>query len=382
MLTPAGMSRRFRGRGCVALSCGALVPRTRGVGKAPPNRRFRRLWIAAKIGRDVHAERTDGMFHRTLGRSGIEVSALGLGCWAIGGPYVNAEGQPCGWGQIDDDESIRAIHRGLELGISFFDTAACYGCGHSERVLGKALPGRRDGAVIATKFWHHFDEKRRIAIGPYAGPEEIAQACEDSLRRLNTDRIDLYQFHQGNCPAEQAPAVRDACEGLVEQGKIRAYGWSTDDPARAAVFAEGPHCTAIQQRLSIFEGNLETLALCERQNLASVNRGPLCKGLLTGKFTHETTWPADDIRSNWWNVKDGREGRWIDQLEQIRDVLTSDGRTLAQAALGWIWARSERTIPIPGFKSVAQVEENAKSADFGPLSGEQMQKIAHLLAHA
>ena len=316
------------------------------------------------------------MLKRQLGRSAIEVSAMGLGCWAIGGP-IWREGQPRGWGTVDDDESMRAIHRALDLGITFFDTADVYGAGHSERVLGRALAGRRAQVVIATKFGNTFDEATRQGTGTDASPAYIRDACDASLRRLSTDYIDLYQFHVGNYDLDQAHAVRDVLEELVAAGKIRAYGWSTDDPERARVFAEGPHCTAIQQRLNIFEGNQQTLAVCEELNLASVNRGPLGMGLLTGKFTHESRLPEADVRHD-WDLRQGERAQHLDMLHSVRDLLTRDGRTLAQAALGWLWARSEQTIPIPGFKTVAQVEENVGALRFGPLSAEQMQQIRAL----
>ncbi len=319
------------------------------------------------------------MLTRTLGRSGIPISAMGLGCWAIGGPYSTPDGKPCGWGDIDDDQSIRAIHHGLELGVNLLDTAACYGCGHSERVVGKALAGRRDEVIIATKFGHTFNERERVTEGTCNDEASIVRSCEESLRRLGTDRIDLFQFHQGRFDADQAGPIRDACEKLVEQGKVRTYGWSTDAPERAAVFAQGPNCSAIQQRLSLFEGNHETLRLCERENLASLNRGPLIKGLLTGKFTHDSTFPDNDVRSPWWNLRDGREGQWLERLEKLKDALTADGRSLAQGALGWLWSLSPVTVPIPGFKTLDQVEENAKAMDFGPLPDEQATRIRELL---
>lgn len=131
---------------------------------------------------------------RTLGRSGIEVSALGMGCWAIGGLYWSGE-TPLGWGEIDDDESIRAIHASLDRGVNFFDTANVYGAGHSERVLGRVITGRRSRVVIATKFNAVFDETTRRMTGSDPSPEAIRKACEESLRRLNTEYIDLYQFH-------------------------------------------------------------------------------------------------------------------------------------------------------------------------------------------
>ncbi|MBM4461251.1 MAG: aldo/keto reductase [Chloroflexi bacterium] len=314
---------------------------------------------------------------RTLGRSGIAVSGLGMGCWAIGGPAWR-DGRPIGWGDVDDAESVRAIHTALDLGVTLFDTADIYGAGHSERILGQALEGRRDQVVIATKFGQLFDEATRQAIGRDASPAHIRRACDASLRRLKTDYLDLYQFHIGDYDLAQAVEVRETLEELVAAGKIRAYGWSTDDPARARLFAEGPGCAAIQQRLNIFDGNPETLAVCEAANLGSLNRGPLAMGLLTGKFTADSTLPENDVRFG-WDFKAGTQAERLQKLAALRDVLTQDGRTLAQAALGWLWARSGVTIPIPGFKTVGQVAENAAALRRGPLTVEQMQEVEQIL---
>src|SRR5262245_47256284 len=191
-------------------------------------------------------------FTRKLGRSGIEISPMGLGCWAIGGPFWTGT-TPHGWGEVDDEESIRAVHAGLELGINFYDTANVYGAGHSERVLARAFEGRRSQVVIATKFGNFFDESTRQITGSSAAPDDIRHACEDSLRRLNTDYIDLYQLHLGGYDVERAPEVRQTLESLVTAGKIRWYGWSTDDPERARIFAEGPHCAAIQQQINVLD---------------------------------------------------------------------------------------------------------------------------------
>src|SRR5512145_1462520 len=128
------------------------------------------------------------MFRRALGRSGIKVSALGLGCWAIGGPFWK-NGQPVGWGQVNDEESIRSIHRALDLGITFFDTAGVYGCGHSERVLARALAGHSSQVVIATKFGQVFDEDTRQVKGYDYSPKQVRRDCEASLRRLNREII-------------------------------------------------------------------------------------------------------------------------------------------------------------------------------------------------
>ncbi len=238
------------------------------------------------------------MFTRKLGRSGIEVSALGMGCWAIGGPFWRGD-RPVGWGDVDDAESIRAVERALDLGVNFFDTSDVYGCGHSERILGEIFAGQRDQVVIATKFGNIFDEQTRHITGSSGAPADVRRSCEASLQRLQTDYIDLYQFHIGDYDPVEAEGVVETLERLVDEGKIRWYGWSTDDPVRAAVFAKGPHCAAIQQRLNIFEGSDETLAICEENNLASLNRGPLGMGLLTGKFSADSSLPANDVRTGW-----------------------------------------------------------------------------------
>lgn len=318
------------------------------------------------------------VFTRQLGRSGIQTSAMGLGCWAIGGPFWKGT-TPVGWSKVDDGESIRAIHRALDLGITFFDTADVYGCGHSERVLGEALKDHRNRVVIATKFGQAFDEETRQETGYNVQPQYIRQACERSLRRLSIDVIDLYQLHVKDVDLAQAAIVRDTLEELVSAGKIRWYGWSTDDAAGARLFAQGAHCTAIQQRLNILRDNLEVLAVCEEFNLASINRNPLAMGLLTGKFSKETKFPEDDVRARRLDFH-GAQRIELEKLAAIRDVLTQEGRTLAQAALAWLWGRSPKTIPIPGFKTVAQIDENVGALRLGPLTQDQLGEIDRLLA--
>lgn len=318
------------------------------------------------------------MLTRVLGRSGVEVSGLGMGCWAIGGPFWRGD-QPVGWGDVNDHESLAAIERSIALGVTFFDTSDVYGCGHSERLLGQALAQRRNQVVIATKFGNVFDEQTRRITGASGDAAFIRRACEASLRRLRSEVIDLYQFHLGNYDLSRAGEVLETLERLADEGKIRWYGWSTDDPERARFFAQGPRCAAIQQRLNLFEGNADTLRVCEESGLASVNRGPLAMGMLTGKFTSDSTLPENDVRHS-WDLRTGEQARRLDLLHEARDVLTSGGRTPAQGALGWLWARSEATIPIPGFKTVAQVEENAAALHFGPLSEGQMADIAELAA--
>ncbi|MBV9469885.1 MAG: aldo/keto reductase [Abitibacteriaceae bacterium] len=314
---------------------------------------------------------------RLLGRSGVEVSALGMGCWAIGGPHAR-QGSPVGWGQVNDDESIRALKRAFELGVNFYDTADVYGCGHSEDLIATALSDKRDQIVIATKAGYTYDEATREAPGTNGDPDYIRWCCDQSLRRLKTDYIDLYQFHLGGYDLAKAPEVLAVFEELVTQGKVRYIGWSTDDPPRVELFAQSPHCVAIQQGFNLFGGNQETLALCEKYNLASILRGPLAMGMLTGKFTPDTKLPEDDIRHG-WNFKEGGQADAMKKVESIRDVLTSGGRTVAQGALAWLWARSPVMIPIPGFKTVQQAEENIGAMQFGPLTVEQMRQIDDIL---
>ncbi|MEU7003951.1 aldo/keto reductase [Nonomuraea sp. NPDC046570] len=320
---------------------------------------------------------------RQLGRSGIEVSAIGFGAWAIGGPF-SADGKPAGWGEVDDDVSTAAIHRALDLGVTFFDTADVYGTGHSERVLGRALAGRRDSATIATKFGNTYDEATRTLTGTDVSPAYIRSACQRSLSRLGTDHIDLYQLHPGYIPLSQVDDILATLESLVAEGLIRAYGWSTDDPERAAAFAAGPHCAAVQHEVNLLSDTPEMLALCDTLDLASVNRGPLAMGLLSGKYGSASVLPADDVRGDspeWMRYfRDGRpDPGHLARLEAVRDVLTSGGRTLAQGALAWLLARSGRTVPIPGIRTPGQAEENAAVLARSPLDQAQLEEIDTLL---
>jgi aryl-alcohol dehydrogenase-like predicted oxidoreductase len=325
----------------------------------------------------------NGGFKRKLGRSGIEVSALGLGCWAIGGPFV-FNGMADGWGDIDDAESIKAIHRAFELGINFLDTADCYGVGHSEEVIGKAITGKRDNIVIATKFGHFGNEATKTLSGTNVTPAYIERACDASLKRLNTDYIDVYQLHEWNLLVSDVESICMTLDKLVEKGKIRTYGWSTDLVDGARLFAERAHCSVIQHCLNIFNDAPQLVKLCESNNLASINRSPLAMGFLSGKFTAQSLLSKDDVRGaghSWVPYfKNGiPEPEFLKMLDSVKEILTSNGRTLVQGALAWIWGKSSNTIPIPGFKTVKQVEENAKAMDFGPLSQDQMNEIDRIL---
>ncbi len=319
---------------------------------------------------------------RVLGRSGIEVSALGVGTWAMGGE-MKAGDQPLGWGDADDAESTRAIRRALELGVTLFDTSDAYGTGHAEDLLGEVLAPVRDQVVIATKWGNRIDPATHRLLGEDGSPEYLRLAVRESLRRLRTDYIDVYQLHIG-LPLDRVAGLVEACEELVEQGLVRTYGWSTDDPAGVDAFARGAHCAVVQHELNVFSDAPEILARCERYDLASLNRSPLAMGLLSEKVTADSYFAPDTVRGRapeWlmW-FRDGRPvPEFLARRDAVREILTSGGRTLAQGALAWNWARSPRTVPLPGCRTVAQVEENAGAMAHGPLAPDQVKEIDTLL---
>lgn len=316
--------------------------------------------------------------------TGQSVPRLGFGCWAIGGPYW-MDLNPRGWGEVDDAQSVSAIEKALELGIRVFDTADVYGAGHSERVLGRALAGR-DDVFVATKVGNRFDEASKQVLGPDADPAYIASAAEASLRRLGRDVIDLYQLHIGNLEPADAEPVRETFERLVAAGKIRGYGWSTDDPTRAAAWLGNDNFRAVQHDMNIMTPAAEMVALAEHNNLVSINRSPLAMGFLSGKFKPGHEFDKADIRGSsapW--MKPFKEGKlnpeYVAKLDAVYELLVAGGRTAVQGALGWIWATSETTLPIPGFRTVEQAAENAGALEFGPLPAGTVAEINRVLAH-
>ena len=320
---------------------------------------------------------------RTLGKSGIEISPMGLGCWAIGGPFMMF-GKPDGWGDIDDAESVRAIHAAVDLGVNFFDTADAYGTGHSEEVLAKAFRGIRDKVVIATKGGFIHDAKKKELTGEDTSPAYFRKALEASLKRLGTDYIDLYQVHNWEVHEENIEPLFDELERFVTEGKIRAYGWSTGEVKNVRFLAEQTNASTVQHPANIFAYDPAIDEICEAHQLAIIDNAPLAMGLLSGKFKRESKMPKDDVRSvtyDWVSYfKEGKPNpQMLDKLDAIKDILRSGGRTLVQGALAWLWAKSPMNIPIPGFKNVAQAEENAKAIAYGPLTPEQMSKIDSLL---
>jgi len=321
---------------------------------------------------------------RQLGRSGIEVSDLGIGTWAIGGKFHSGD-QPLGWGEVDDEVSIQAIRRALDLGVTLIDTADVYGTGHAEEVVRRAIEGRRDEVVIANKWGNTFSSETREMIAEDGSVPYARAALLASLDRLGTDRVDVFQLHLGGLDPDAAAELFAACEGFIDEGLIRTYGWSTDEPASAQVLAKVGRGSVIQHALNVLNDAPEMLAVCERHGLASLNRSPLAMGLLAAKVTADTKFGADDVRGrepewlHWFT--DGRPTpEFLRRRDSIRDILASDGRSLTQGALAWNLARSPQTIPIPGIRTVAQAEENAGVLTAAPLRPEQLDEIQALLA--
>ena len=297
-----------------------------------------------------------------LGRSGIEVGAVGLGCWAIGGPFRRtADGitfEPMGWGDVPEADAVDAVRAGLDLGVTLFDTSNNYGAGRSERILGRALGADRDRVVIASKFGWRFDERTRTHFDGDPMPldeRSIRAALAASLARLGTDYVDVYLLHVAALDLDTAARVREVLERLVAEGAIRTYGWSTDDPARAAFFAEGDNCSVIEYRLNVAHPAREMLRVCARHGLASLARSPLASGFLTGKYDATSTFSPSDNRHG--SELAGEER--IAAAERLRHAVAATGRTPAQAALAWVLEQGPQVVPIPGFKSRAQVVENA-----------------------
>lgn len=315
---------------------------------------------------------------RVLGRSGIVVSALGLGTARVGGLGFSRKGdRETTMPPAAVEKSKRGIRAAIDRGVSLIDTADIYGAGRAERLVGDAIRGIRNTVVIATKFGELFDEKTGEKPEGVVTPDYVRQACDASLRRLDVDLVDVYIFHLRDFPLDRAAGIRDALEDLVSRGKIRAYGWSTDDVERARLFAQGPHCTVIEHRLNIFDDAPDMIRLCDELDLGEIIRVPLLMGVLTGRWHRGDSLPAADRRSD--GFSDEEFLRMLDRAESLRPILTRGSRSYVQGALAWIWARSARAVPVPGFRSAAQAEELARAMQFGPLSHEDLAQIGEAM---
>lgn len=299
------------------------------------------------------------MQYRPLGQSGIQASVVALGAWAIGGWL---------WGGTDEAKSIKAIHTALGQGMNFIDTAPAYGLGLSEMIVGKAVAGRRDKVVIATKcglVWHaqkgqHYFDQAGKPVYRYLGPESIRYEVEHSLKRLNTDYIDLYQTHwqDATTPIEETMIT---LLDLKKEGKIRAIGVSNCTVEQVEAYRRVDPLDSGQEKYSLLDRGLEKdyLPYAQRTNLAVLAYSPLANGLLTGKIGPERQFPADDLRSS--NPRFSAESRRKVQaaLDLIRPIAERKGLTLAQLVIAWTIAQPGVTHALVGARDEKQAIENA-----------------------
>ncbi len=314
--------------------------------------------------------------------NGQSVPRIGMGCWAIGGPFFSGD-VPLGYGNHDPDEARRTIDAAYAGGLRIFDTANVYGTGTSETLLGEVLNDRPD-AYIATKIGKIFDEKTRQMNGQLTDPADVRGDVEDSLRRLKRDHIDLLFLHENSMSVEVAVPIFDAMETLCDEGKLSAYGWSTDFPDSVAAFLDRSRFQVVQHAANIFLDAPTMSQLIDKAGLVSFCRSPLGMGLLTGKFSKGKRITGADIRNNTleWSAyfENGQpNAAYSERLEAIRDLLTIGGRTVAQGALCWLLAKSSQTVPIPGARSVEQIEENMGAVSHGPLPKAVMEEIEQMI---
>jgi myo-inositol catabolism protein IolS len=322
------------------------------------------------------------VLYRVFGKTGWRVSQIGLGCWQFGGP-VTLDGKPDGWTGVEDGESIATIKRAVELGVNFFDTADMYGWGHSEELLGRAIKetGQRDRVFIATKvgFWH--DEAGRRTFNE--SRQYILRACEASLQRLQTDRIDLYQCHLWR--TERWPEFLDAFELLQKQGKIRAFGVSTNDFDMVQRFDERRNLAAVQSNYNLLDRHAEQeiLPYCRARGIAFIARGPLAKGKLSGKYGKNAKFDPQDIRSKW--LEDANRQafeRDIETVERLKPIAEKAGFTMTQLAIKFVLTHVAVSTVIPGAKNRAQLEQNVAASILPPLTHDEYAVLTRMLAGA
>jgi myo-inositol catabolism protein IolS len=297
------------------------------------------------------------MEFRNLGNTGIKVSEVGFGAWAIGGDA---------WGEVNDNISSAAMIHAFERGVNFFDTADVYGNGHSERLVNQLLRDRREKIVLSTKggLLGHTRQPEPI----YDNPDKVIKAFDDSLQRLGTDYIDVYFCHIWWHVERETEAFLEAFYRLKKAGKVKAVGVSTDNFEYLKSFNRDNSINVLQVEYSILNRNAEKeiLPYCQKENIGVVVRGPLQKGLLTGKFTKSTTFEGNDVRQHW-------DSTWfkeqIDKVEKVKD-LGKEGLTLGQVALQFVLSHPAVSTTIPGAKTNEQVEQNI-GASARPLLSEK-----------
>ena len=284
---------------------------------------------------------------RTLGRSGLVVSAQGLGCMGMSQSY----------GAADEGESIATIHRALERGVFFLDTANVYGLGHNEELVGRAIAGRRDEVILATKFALSVGDDGGLQIN--GRPEYVRACCDESLQRLGTDSIDLYYQHRVD-PRVPIEETIGAMAELVDAGKVRHLGLS-EASARSIERATAEHpIAALQSEWSLWTRDLEddVLEAARRHGVGIVPFSPLGRGFLTGAITSPDDFAPDDMRRGNPRFQEENFARNLDLVAEVRGVAEAKGCTAGQIALAWVMAQGDDVVPIPGTKRRTYLDEN------------------------
>jgi len=292
------------------------------------------------------------MKYRPLGTSGLMVSEICIGTWAIGGEN---------WGEINDEESVAAIRKAIDLGINFIDTADIYGRGHSEEIVGKAVQGRRQDVIIATKVANRWNDKgERWTDCSY---DYILQAVQASLKRLNTDYIDVYLIHRPDPDTPQEETMR-ALEKLLQDGVVRAAGVSRYNREQIEEAQACLKLHAAQYPLNMFRRKeiAPILPFCHANTIGMMAYAPLSKGVLTGKFSIDTQFPEDDLRSRSGDFQGDLFARRLQAVEALKPIAAKYGKSLAQLAISWNLCQTGVTIALVGVKRPAQVVENAGGA--------------------
>ena len=295
------------------------------------------------------------MKYTQLGNTGIAVSEIGFGAWAIGGP-VDLFGIPVGWGLVDERESERAIHRAWELGVNFFDTADVYGSGHSEELLGRCLQGKN--SILATKVGNARKEGRPIKDFSEA---HIRNQLEASLRRLKRETIDIYQLHNPPPEVWQGEETFALLQQLKQEGKIRAAGVSISTMDEGIHLIETKKVDVLQVLFNVLNqapAN-KLIPLAEKSQIGFIARVPLASGMLTGKFQPNHQFPDDDNRKNYLTPRRLTEA--LEKVTHLKQMVQDSGYTIQQVGLAFLLRFP--VVPIPGAKSPAHVEQNVTATE-------------------
>lgn len=263
-----------------------------------------------------------------------QLPQLGMGCWAIGGEFYSGE-TPFGYVGADDAESVRTLQAALDSGICLFDTAAVYGAGRSERLIGKAFGSRQD-IVVVTQFGIAFDEPSKKTLGDATDPSERESAIDASLRRLRRDRIDVLLLHLNTLSPKRAEPQFSLLESICESGKVGVYGWSTDFPESVLAFSDRPRFSAVEHAMNVFYDAPDIQPVINRHNLTGLIRSPLAMGVLTGKFDADSQICPGDIRATnayWLDFfSDGRvRAEYLQTLDAVKECLRTGCRTRRRA---------------------------------------------------